>query len=454
MIKITKIKLNNFRFFADDEQNNSFNLEDGKNLLLYGENGSGKSSLFKAFDFLTKTKIDEDEFQNERNIFKLEEESFIEFNFNNSDTLRIDGDHLELNDDYPYINKLSVFKPILDYKTLLNIHYNSNNKTSVINIYPMLKELLNNYPITHESAQIMSDLNNPQEYFETMKSLVTDEFFEDIKTYLTIFDNKFNIDSFDFDMQFSDDGRVEFITTLKINYMDNELSKYHLFLNEARLTSLAISVYFTIIKNIATIMGEDSLKILVLDDLLISLDMSNRLHLVDLLKTHFTDFQIIFLTHDKALFEIFKEKMEWKPYEIYVDENEEGVEIPYIKTSNSLLQQAINHKINKNYDCSANLLRQYCEKLLCKLLPTENLVNKNCKTLDLNGLLQNGISFENGKGTDKNQITIEILTELQTFRRVLLNPASHNDDTNIFKREIEDTINLLNDFKNELEIIT
>ncbi len=42
MSKINTIRLSNFKFFGKEEPINI----DGKNLLLYGENGSGKSSLF------------------------------------------------------------------------------------------------------------------------------------------------------------------------------------------------------------------------------------------------------------------------------------------------------------------------------------------------------------------------------------------------------------------------
>jgi AAA15 family ATPase/GTPase len=68
MIKIKKIQLQNFRFFTDEEENNTFEIE-GKNMLIYGENGSGKSSLFKAFEFLAKPTISEEEFEKNINIF-------------------------------------------------------------------------------------------------------------------------------------------------------------------------------------------------------------------------------------------------------------------------------------------------------------------------------------------------------------------------------------------------
>ena len=48
MIKVDKLIIDNFRFFNGLES-----LEfDSKNILIYGENGSGKSSIFKAFEFL------------------------------------------------------------------------------------------------------------------------------------------------------------------------------------------------------------------------------------------------------------------------------------------------------------------------------------------------------------------------------------------------------------------
>ncbi len=44
MSKITSIKIENFKFFKEE----LLEIKDGKNLLIYGENGSGKSSFYHA----------------------------------------------------------------------------------------------------------------------------------------------------------------------------------------------------------------------------------------------------------------------------------------------------------------------------------------------------------------------------------------------------------------------
>ena len=47
-MKLTKITLRDFRAFPTGKDNYEFTLPNGENLLLYGENGSGKTSLYHA----------------------------------------------------------------------------------------------------------------------------------------------------------------------------------------------------------------------------------------------------------------------------------------------------------------------------------------------------------------------------------------------------------------------
>jgi hypothetical protein len=79
------------------------------------------------------------------------------------------------------------------------------------------------------------------------------------------------------------------------------------FLNEAKLTQLALSVRFA-----ASLVNlhESDLKLLVLDDLLVSLDMSNRMEVVEiLLDDTFANYQKIILTHELGFFREFRRKI-------------------------------------------------------------------------------------------------------------------------------------------------
>lgn len=82
------------------------------------------------------------------------------------------------------------------------------------------------------------------------------------------------------------------------------INRPQIYLNEAKLTQLALSVRFA--ASLVNLHDSD-LKLLVLDDLLISLDMSNRMKVVEiLLSDTFANFQKIILTHDLGFFREFR----------------------------------------------------------------------------------------------------------------------------------------------------
>jgi ABC-type multidrug transport system ATPase subunit len=433
-IRINKIQLNNFRFFIDDEDNNTFEL-DGKNMLVYGENGSGKSSIFKAFEMLSKIgNMDiSNEFNENKNIFKNDLDSFINFEFTNNEILEINDDS-DINDSIGFINNLSVFMPILSYQKLLDISYEVKQRDNPKNLYDFFETILSKFPIG--DSKILQDLKDDKDkrYPDEFEKILNKDLIESINIFLNEFNQGFKLEKIEFNAYFS-------IINLDIEYFDNPIKKYQNFLNEARLSTLAISIYFAIIKKQFSLLENDALKILVLDDLLISLDMNNRLSLIDILKNEFSDFQIFFFTHDKGLFESFKDKMSWKSFEIYVEKND-GYETPFIKKSKNLLEQAKYHYLKYEYKCSANIARQYLEKLLCILIPPSQLVNKNCKDLDLSAIMDRGISLEESKKSP-NQDIINGIKKLKTYTRIILNPNSHNEDINIYKKEIGDVIEVL-----------
>ena len=75
-MKITKIEIKNFRAFRGVYQIDL--AKAGKNLLVYGENGSGKSSLYLALkSFLESSEDNSIIFENYQNIFATEDAGYI-----------------------------------------------------------------------------------------------------------------------------------------------------------------------------------------------------------------------------------------------------------------------------------------------------------------------------------------------------------------------------------------
>ncbi len=461
MIKINKIVLNNFRFFRDDKKHNSFELN-GENMLLYGENGSGKSSIFKAFEFLAQTDIDREVFLKSQNIFSTQK-PFIEFSLDNNREIIIDEDNLDNN--YSYLEALEIYKPMLEYKNLLKIHYQTDKSKEEINIYDMLRELFSEYPI--DENKILGDIKNPNIYYDKLKDIINSKVLDDINHFLKKFDDTFHIREFFFDMEFTEDGKVEFIVNVKIDFMDNELNIYHHFLNEARLSALAIAIHFAIIRNVSDKLDSSSLKLLILDDLLMSLDMSNRLSLITLLKEYFYDFQIFLFTHDKNFFEILKDKMRWKSYEIYVDSKD--LEKPFIKKSLNYFESAKKYFEEYDYPACANYLRKEVERIKKIKEGEETFINSDKKifkklknmilSTDLSDIKNRDkicgklIGFKDGFEDDRDSGVEIDLRDIKSITDRILNPQSHDDTLRpLYKKELKEAIEIIQTIRDNIKL--
>ena len=131
-------------------------------------------------------------------------------------------------------------------------------------------------------------------------------------------------------------------------------------LNEAKLTQLALSVRFA-----ASLVNlhESDLKLLVLDDLLVSLDMSNRMQVVDiLLSGTFANYQKIILTHDLGFFRevrrcIGAQHADWR----FVRLQGSAAENIEVKTEKSDLEKAQDYLNGHDLEEAATFLRKAAE---------------------------------------------------------------------------------------------
>ena len=145
------------------------------------------------------------------------------------------------------------------------------------------------------------------------------------------------------------------------------LHKPHSFLNEAKLTQLALSVRFG-----ATLaqLQESPIKLLVLDDLLISLDMSNRMKVVNIiLGEDFADFQKIILTHDLGFFQEIRRRIGNDQYKWHfatiAGNSTEGRRLNSVKSD---LDQAKDYLANDQLAECGNQLRKCVEANLTTFL--------------------------------------------------------------------------------------
>jgi len=469
-MRITDIKIKNYRAFYGEHH---IELDkDGKNLMLYGENGSGKSSLFTALkDFFLSSleKLD----RVEENIFipasqihsgsikitvkeSAASSKSIEFELNSVQKEIVSADKVLISD----ANKIKGF---FDYRSLLRTHIDHKEQVDLFKIIvsEVLYHSINRFSskeIGKEWDAIHNDTWNKMQTKSQQaltKNYLKDKFnpglkdlLESIEKDTNIFIKYFGV-NVNIKLDFSD---VEYFgrrmlkgnkINLKIDFYKKHVPKHQFFLNEARLTALAISLYLASIKVNPT---KGALKILVLDDLLIGLDMSNRLPLLDILKNHFVEekaddrFQIIMTTYDKVWYELVKSYFgteQWKFIEVYSKSlKDEDFEIPIIKIDNGYLDKAKYYLTEKDYKASAVYIRTEFERIVKTLCDKKDLTvryKKNQKELKSDDFWK-AIS-------EQTDIDIILVKEIEIHRGVVMNPFSHDDlEKPEFERELKDTI--------------
>ncbi len=288
---------------------------------------------------------------------------------------------------------------------------------------------------------------------------------------------------------------------VKLN--DDLLRKPQSFLNEAKLTQLALSVRFG-----ATLahLHDSPMKLLVLDDLLISLDMNNRMKVVKIiLGPTFADHQKIILTHDLGFFNEFRRSIgaahtDWS-FQHFKTTPENGIGMQAVKDE---IQKAEDYLHGQSLDEAASQLRKSAEnsaKLLrewlsgTKLPPgkffslTQNLREAKNKLLQdipkqLHSKILRGTPVEilkqlvpqgtadlpespelmpemRGKIASKRGTLRKLLTDthwsamenirlidelLKTTQRVL-NPGAHGGEAPLYETEVEKALNLVRQLK-------
>ena len=500
-MKIQKVEIKDYKAFYGNYKINVA----GKNLFVYGENGSGKSSFYYALKDFFQSSNEQISYDETENIFLTQRQKgkgYIQLTFNpDKDGTANDKTYsLKKNFKDTYvagdtsIRDAVKLKSFLTYKHLLDIHH--IKKDNEIDLFDLLvKGVLKHFKsvaITgnKELGELWADFENAvAKHLEGRTYNITQKR-ADVNAANTAFNNAFKklfqagsieniltyaqpiLDMFGHNIELTlnytqarpadNSNSIERNhVRVKIKYLGKEIDKPHIFLNEARLSAIAISIYLGMIKR--HIQGIPC-KIIFLDDIFIGLDIGNRLPLLKILDSDFSAYQVFITTYDKPWYEFVKSTYlnnnnAWKSYEFYARRSRKGFEIPIIREdkSNSHVQNYID-TAETYYNSGDNkaagvylrsafefILKRYCFEKVPVLFQTD--ISK-MKT----GTFWNAVKKH--KTTHSTcGLTPITTTQIDHYTNLVLNPLSHHDvNKHEISTEIQGAIDTIKTLKVELNV--
>lgn len=430
---VEKITFKNFKAFREEQIIDFKN----KNALIYGNNGAGKSSIFWAlYTFLqssikTQEKVEKyfkyfdndnpDTYQSLRNIFEAEaENSYVDLTIADGTTKvtkRISEGSIDTigDEDIKLINATSDF---INYKLLSNFYRDSHkydvnlwhvferdifpyltHRASAENLFDRIRRITNDVPRTGQGHPTQNGSNRKNNYIAEVEQLNLDietliseiqqyanaiikEHFFDNKDVIRVrleFDRKFHFNLIK-DRIWHEDKVAERQSKLRIklivehfNTDTNDwifIQRVQSLLNEAQLTRVAIAIRIGALR---TRIQDSECKILVLDDMLISLDMANRIDVTKMILNKqnkpslrfFDKFQKIILTHDRAFYNTLRNHTNDNYWEYFnLSKKENSTESPKLRQDRSHVEKAQKFLADGEFDSCGNELRKELESIL------------------------------------------------------------------------------------------
>lgn len=467
MKRITSIQLENYRAFHNNFT--EITIPKGQNVLIYGENGSGKSSMFKALnDYINSSRLSKNFIPNRysQNINGRIEIKFSEFTNNPwTETPNSTQSFVFSNTESPnqagFLQVASLAKGFLEYRDLLDVYLHKEPRPNLFDL--IVKNLLGNYipnnlganyrigvkwsqlqkrlikdsytrrDNNHQSA--LTELGN----FETNLRATLDIIFSDLNQMLTTYFPDLSIQlSYDLaSLNFVyGNGKIDWKTQndLRLNVIKDGVlifGDYSDILNEARLSAFAICLYLASLKRNPVV----EYQILYLDDIFVGLDAGNRLPILKIIDTEFQDYQVFISTYDRHWYELasryFKKTINnnWIAFEFYVGKGQENnitFDKPIVTKGQSNFEKAVrylNHNTDPDYPAAGNNFRKYLEELLPKYIPTVELTDANKMQLadfKTTKIIQLSISFLKRTSNSPSH-----LQTIESLLHGLIHPLSH-----------------------------
>jgi len=457
-MRITGVEIANYRGFAGD----SFQLalEHGENLLVYGENGAGKSSLYNSLkDFLnaaSNARINIEQHRNRDNAAGAPAIRII------TALGQTDWTQAARGQDTNDWRNLDDGKGFLDYRVLLRFYNATHDGTGRIDLFQLLVEGM----LAQHRMEVAGTPTFRSEWREINKRAtyyLSENEKEELKTRVDRFNAAFQIAAgqlasratellHDFDsdigIAFAREREADFTWYPKNVIAPRFVAEaprpnrapvidYHEVFNEARLSAMAISLFFAALET-CPIGGP---RLLVLDDVLIGLDMVNRRKVMNLVQKLFPDWQIIILTYHKAWFEVLKARVkvgtwgghDWRSVILRPEKcPQTGLVIIAHEDSGTALETAEHCLVRRDHKAAAVYARTALEAVLHKHADRLHLAvrfKKDQHKLTTDDFLQPiEKRFDHLSDPLKKVESKGLLAELRFARRTVLNAFAHADE--------------------------
>ena len=443
-----------------------------KNLLLYGENGAGKTSVFEALKLiffrqrLLKEKITIGGTPEQR---QNDEDAFYKEYQHKGDTFDVE---LKMNgSDFKNINRSAYQCFMISNVDVERVSISTSK--DVINLKCILKKAFVDCDdidtfVSGNMGNIINEVNNSlaQDFIETIK---------------------IGQENNDYDI---------FIEDANANLRASE--GLHSVFNEAKLNLICLLVLLVciqLLKNNDT----SKHKILVLDDVVTSLDASNRLYIIRYILSHFADFQKIVLTHNIGFNNLFvnqikdqQKENEWLLENLYqtncganiYDYNElkTSKEIKGEFDNGMLPPNTVGNEIRKRFEAVVLELSKilqieasqeakdltirltngkpiYIRAKSQKLLVSEDLVSSISNILsstdnDAEKIQKAKNEIDKYQSNLNMQKIIPMIKEMKTYQKVIIHQLSHGKTSttpNFVQKEVEGSMALLAKLETEVE---
>ncbi len=497
-VRISRITISDFRGFPPGAPY-AFQLENGRNLLLHGENGAGKTSVFQALRLLLSPSKPPKGFTAFQHIFAQRDATTagvvaIDLTAGTPSDYRWDAGNPHPSEDKNDASFLELARraTFLDYKALLQTSF-LHEQQDHINVFHLLVGTLLRHAEFPDGRTVGEAWQSVWSYYGTgrrrrdkrdtrrrhinglakafrdqLNDLLnadrvgvlakTNKLLETLSGALSppphhpaTGNNALAISlevgtptlsTADMRRTLPPHAFVGEDVKLRATFGGKPIDHPAIFFNEARLTAIALALYLgAALATIPKASSRNVCPLLVLDDALIGLDLAHRLPLLDILNgDDFKGWQILLMTYDANWFDMASDHLpqaSWTKLRLYAKAHEAGWEVPVLESDAPYLDRAWSHLQVGDFKAAGVYLRTSWENVMRAFCETHQQLKVPLKRQMHEYKAEDLWPLVKSFEFKPQHRLVDpaLAEEIEICRRYILNPLCHNDPTRPTREE-------------------